>query len=80
MSTTANEVFAAAMTLPAEQRAQIAEQLLDTIGPAQGEIDEAWRIEIEKRMREIREGRVKTFPHDEVMAEARARMAARKAK
>jgi putative addiction module component (TIGR02574 family) len=85
MSTAANDIFAAAISLPTHQRAELAARLLESLDSdesehSQAEIDEAWRKEIEARERDILEGRVQTIPHEEVMAEIRSHLAARKAK
>jgi putative addiction module component (TIGR02574 family) len=69
--TNANEILEAAMSLPPEARAQIADQLLASLDPAQAEVDAAWEPEIERRVREIEEGRVQLVPHDEVMSHVR---------
>lgn len=41
--------------------------------PEQKEIDAAWAEEIERRIRDIDEGKVELIPGDEVLAELRAR-------
>lgn len=78
--TTANEIIAAAMTLPPEARAQIADQLLDSLNPQQADIDAAWQTEIEARIREVEEGRAELIPHDQAMAQVRQRLQAARAK
>jgi putative addiction module component (TIGR02574 family) len=78
--TTANEIIAAAMTLPPEARAQIADQLLDSLDPERAEIDAAWQTEIETRIREVEEGRAQLIPHDQAMAQVRQRLQAARAK
>ena len=72
--TTSNEIIDAAMSLPPEVRAQIAEQLLDSLDPERAEIDAAWSIEIESRIQEIEDGRVELIPHEQVMEQARRRL------
>ena len=69
--TNANEIIEAALTLPPEARAQIADQLLASLDPAQTEVDAAWEPEIERRVREIEDGRVQLIPHDQVMSHVR---------
>lgn len=78
MTSAANDILSKALTLPPEARAQIAEQLLASLDPAQGEIDEAWRNEVEARLKEIDEGTAELIPHEQVMAEARARLRAKR--
>src|SRR5688500_17959295 len=63
--TNASEIIEAAMALPPEARAQIAEQLLASLDPAQAEVDAAWEAEIDRRVREVEEGRVTLLPHEQ---------------
>jgi putative addiction module component (TIGR02574 family) len=72
--TTSNEILDAAMSLPPEVRAQIAEQLLDSLDPERAQIDAAWAVEIESRIQEIEDGRVELIPHDRVVEQARHRL------
>lgn len=53
------ELMKAALSLPPDDRAQLADQLLASLGGEnQEEIDAAWAEEAERRMKEIREGKV----------------------
>jgi putative addiction module component (TIGR02574 family) len=60
------ELFDEAVSLPVEMRAQLIDKLLRSIHPVQKEIDELWAKEAEKRVEEIKSGKVKTIPGDEV--------------
>lgn len=60
------ELFDEAVSLPVETRAQLIDKLLRSIHPLQKEIDELWAAEAEKRVEEIKSGKVKTIPGDEV--------------
>jgi len=60
------ELFDEAVSLPVEIRAQLIDKLLRSIHPVQKEIDELWAAEAEKRVEEIKSGKVKTTPGDEV--------------
>ena len=60
------ELFDEAVSLPVEIRAQLIDKLLRSIHPIQKEIDELWAAEAEKRVEEIKSGKVKTIPGDEV--------------
>jgi putative addiction module component (TIGR02574 family) len=52
----------------------LADQLLASLdGPNQKEIDAAWAEEIERRIREIDEGKVETIDGEVVMRELRSR-------
>lgn len=65
-----NELIDAAMELPDEDRAEIAQRLIDSL-PADWEgttpISEEWISEAERRVQEIRSGTEKTIPHEEVV-------------
>ena len=60
------DLFDEAVSLPVEMRAQLIDKLLRSIHPIQKEIDELWAAEAEKRVEEIKSGKVKTIPGDEV--------------
>ena len=42
------------------------DELLRSLHPVQKEIDELWAAEAEKRVKEIKSGKVKTIPGDKV--------------
>ena len=64
----------AALSLPPEARALLADQLLASLdGENQKEIDAAWGEEAERRIQEIREGKVETIDGELVMKELRSR-------
>ncbi len=68
------------LTLPAADRARLAEILLASLdaeveaGPV-AEIEEAWRLEGERRLAELRNGTVAGVPAAKVFAAAAARLA-----
>ena len=68
------DVANAALALPTEARAILAEDLVASLESSQEEIDEAWRIEIERRVKEIKEGTVQLIPGEQVMSELRAQL------
>ena len=60
-----------AMTLPADDRAALAHELLDSVHDAPEdpkEVEEAWRVEIERRIAEIDSGKAKLIPWEEAHA------------
>jgi putative addiction module component (TIGR02574 family) len=69
MTRAVEELYEQAARLPAEDRAELAGRLLESIegSPDEG-VEEAWAAEIERRMAEYRAGRVKTIPWSEVRA------------
>jgi len=71
--TRTDELIAEAVSLPVEIRTQLVDKLLQSLNPARKEIDEAWAEEAEKRVEEIRTGKVKTIPAKEVFKNIRNR-------
>lgn len=62
-----------ALSLPVEERAYIADSLLKSLNRPDPEIDKKW-IEVSKRrLEEIRTGKVKSIPGDEVFAKIQKR-------
>ena len=70
MSTQLEEVEAEALKLTAEERAHLADRLLASLSE-DAEVEDAWAIEVERRVAEIESGRVQMTPADEVIARAR---------
>jgi len=61
------------LSLPTEERARLAERLLDSLdAPSEEEISELWLEEEARRAREIDEGLVELVSSDEVERKARA--------
>ncbi len=69
-----DELFAEAVSLPVEIRTQLVDQLLRSLNPAQKEIDELWAKEAEKRVEQIKSGKVKTIPGEEVFKKIHKRL------
>lgn len=68
------------MSLPPSVRKDVALRLLESVEVLDDEaIDGAWTAEISSRIDDIRSGKVKTIPHEEVLAELAQRRAARRA-
>ena len=57
--TTTSDVLTAAMNLPAAERAEVAHKLLLSLesGELDPDADQAWAVEVRRRLRAIREGR-----------------------
>jgi len=72
--TKTEELFDNAISLPADVRMQLVERLLQSLNPTQKEIDRLWAKEAEKRVDQIRSGRVKTIPGDKVFDKLRDRL------
>jgi putative addiction module component (TIGR02574 family) len=69
-----NELMSMVESLPIDIKTQLIEKLLSSLNPAQKEIDALWAAEAEKRVTEMREGKVKAIPGDEVFKEIRERL------
>jgi len=69
MATTLKQLTHEALELPLQERAILAHVLITSIDEkTDGDISSAWDAELKKRVHEIREGRVKGIPADEVFA------------
>jgi putative addiction module component (TIGR02574 family) len=69
-----NSVASAALALPPEARAELAEILLNSLdGDAQAAVDTAWRDEVERRIEQLDRDEVKLIPGDALMEELRNR-------
>jgi len=73
MPTSISDIEAAALDLPAGERAQLAQRLLASLerDPA---VEAAWDAEIQRRIEEFEAGRMESIPAAEVFAEARRRI------
>jgi putative addiction module component (TIGR02574 family) len=60
------EIIEEAKSLSMEDRLLVIDSLLQTINPPVPEIDSEWAAVAENRLSEIKSGRVKTLPGDEV--------------
>lgn len=69
MSRAVKDLYEEASELSAEQRAELAGLLLESLEEERDpDADEAWAAEIERRMADYRAGRVKTLSWQEVRA------------
>lgn len=74
MTTTYDDIFSAALSLPPGSRAMLAEHLLKSLdADYQKEIDALWEVEVEKRVEEIEQGKVETVTREEVFDKLRSR-------
>ena len=65
MSQTVDDLVSQAQSLPDADRALLVERLLLTLHDYQTEVEEAWKVEIERRIDDIDAGRVTTVPWEE---------------
>jgi putative addiction module component (TIGR02574 family) len=73
MPMTAQQIETEAMKLSLEERAGLADKLWLSVN-SQEEVDAAWEIEIERRMRQIDAGEVEMISWETVMANLRAKL------
>lgn len=72
MASTVEELAEAAMSLPAESRARLADLLVESLEAKDlGSIDRIWAAEARRRRDEVRAGRVETAPGDEALRRVR---------
>jgi len=69
-----DELISEAVSLPVEIRTKLIEKLLQSLNPLQQDIDELWAQEAEKRAADIKTGRIKTVPGEEVFNKIRDRL------
>ena len=68
MARAVEELYQQASRLPTEDRAELAGLLLESIEEPDEGVEQAWAVEIERRLEDYRAGRVKTIPWSEVRA------------
>jgi len=72
MASLAEELSLKARALPPEDRARLAEELLESLHEGKdSEVEAAWDEEIRRRIADIESGNAKLIPADEVFAEIR---------
>ena len=69
MAKSARQVFEEAMKLDPEERATLMRLLIESVdAEAEDGVEDAWRVEIERRMAELDSGTVQTIPWEELRA------------
>ena len=72
MSVTPKELAQKAMELSTEDRAELADLLVESLGATQlGRIDRAWLADAKRRRDEIRSGKASTVPASEAVRKVR---------
>ena len=75
MSPRAESVLAEALKLSDDERIELAEHLVSSVGAERdGEIDKAWGDEAQRRLEAYKQGRVQAAPYEEVMRSIRERL------
>ena len=71
MSTTAQKICIEILSLPRQSRAEIAERILASLeDKADSNAEKSWKAMLRRRRAEIRSGRAKVRPAEEVMRDA----------
>jgi putative addiction module component (TIGR02574 family) len=73
MSTITTDLMETVDSLPIDMKLELVDKILDSLTPRQKDIDELWQIEAERRVEEVRSGKVKTIPGEQVFEEIRQR-------
>lgn len=71
MGTKTDELMEMVESLPVEIKTKLIEKILESLNPTQKEIDKLWAEEAEKRVEEIKSGKVKTIPAEKVFEEVK---------
>ena len=72
MQITVEQIIEGALSLPVEARALLADRLVESLDPAEeSRIHSLWSAEAQRRLEDVRSGRVKTVPADEAIARVR---------
>lgn len=67
MTSSTDNLFQAALALPPDDRAALADKLLDSLSESpDSEIDAAWAAEAEQRIAAYEQGKLKAIPAEEV--------------
>ena len=69
MTTKTKELISMVESLPIDIKTVLVERILNSMHPSQKEIDALWAKEAEKRVKEIKTGKIKTIPGDKVFKE-----------
>lgn len=69
MAAQASDIMEIVDSLPIDMKLELIDHLLESISPMTKEIEEAWKAEAERRIEEVRSGKVTPIPAVEVFAE-----------
>jgi putative addiction module component (TIGR02574 family) len=73
MSAITTDLMETVDSLPIDMKLELVDKILDSLTPRQKDIDELWQIEAERRVEEVRSGKVQTIPGEQVFEEIRQR-------
>ena len=63
------DLIAEAISLPVEERAIVVDSILKSLNPPAFDIDRKWTAVARRRLSELRSGKVKAIPGEEVFSE-----------
>ena len=66
MSPDVSDLLKRALALPVDERAALANSLLDSLEPKDESVQEAWDKEVARRMSDLKAGRATTIPWEEL--------------
>ncbi len=69
MSPEVSDLLKKALALPVEERAALANTLLDSLEPVDESVEEAWDQEVARRMEDLKAGKAVTVPWEELHRE-----------
>jgi putative addiction module component (TIGR02574 family) len=76
----AEKILQEALALPPEDRVRIANALYESVGPDDEEMldddawEKAWAVEVERRIKDLDEGRTTAISYEEFKSRVRARL------
>jgi putative addiction module component (TIGR02574 family) len=73
MAKSVEQIEAELLNLPSRERARLAEVLISSLDE-DAEVEQAWSEEVARRAEELRSGKVKPVPAQEVFEELRGRL------
>ncbi|MBI2892965.1 MAG: addiction module protein [Deltaproteobacteria bacterium] len=72
----ANKVLEEALTLPTQERARLAAELIASLDEGEdADVEQAWAVEIQRRAEELRSGKVEAVSWEEVRERLLRRLA-----
>ena len=75
MAVKTNDLISMVESLPVDIKTTLVEKILGSLHPSRKEINALWAKKVEKRVEEIKTGKVKTIPGEEVFREINKRFA-----
>jgi putative addiction module component (TIGR02574 family) len=74
MTAQTSDIMERAEMLPIDMKLELVDRLLESISSSTKDVDEALKVEVERRINEVESGEVELLPGDEVFARIRARV------